>query len=44
MHSICNFKYSLPRKIPRAFHNEFNYDYYFIIKELPEKFLRNLLV
>ena len=36
--SICNFKYSLPKKIPKAFHNESNYDYHFVIKELAEKF------
>ena len=37
-HSICNLKYSVPKKIPVDFHNGFNYDYHFIIKELPEKF------
>ena len=33
-YSICNLKYSVPKKIPMAFHNGFNYDYHFIIKEL----------
>ena len=33
-HSICNLKYSVPKKIPIAFHNGSNYDYQFIIKEL----------
>ena len=37
-HSICNLKYSVPKKIPIVFHNESNYDYHFIIKELAEKF------
>ena len=36
-HSIWNLKYSVP-KIPIVFHNGSNYDYYFIIKELAEKF------
>ena len=36
-HSICNLKYSVP-KIPIVFHNGSNYGYYFIIKELAEKF------
>ena len=31
--SICNSKNSLPKKIPKAFHNGFNYGYHFIIKE-----------
>ena len=33
-HSICNLKHSVPKKVPIAFHNEFNYDYHFIIKQL----------
>ena len=36
--SICNLKYSVPKKIPLVFHNEFNYDYHFIIKELAEEY------
>ena len=36
--SIYNLKYSLPEEILIVFHNESNYDYYFIIKELVEKF------
>ena len=31
-------KYSVPKKIPIVFYNGFNYDYYFIIKELAEEF------
>ena len=31
-HSICNLKYSVPKKIPIVFHNGSNYDYHFIIK------------
>ena len=38
MHSICNLKYSLPKKILIAFHNGSNYDYHFIIKGLAEEF------
>ena len=37
-HSICNLKYSVPKKIPIVFNNGSNYDYYFIIKELVEEF------
>ena len=37
-HSICNLKYSVPKKIPTVFHNGSNYDYRFIIKELTEEF------
>ena len=37
-HSICNLKYSVPKKIPILFHNGSNYDYHFIIKELAEEF------
>ena len=29
-HSICDLKYSVAQKIPIAFHNRSNYDYYFI--------------
>ena len=37
-HSICNLKYSVPKKIPIAFHNGSNYYNDFIIKELTEEF------
>ena len=37
-HSICNSKYSVPKKIHIVFHNGSNYDYHFIIKELAEEF------
>ena len=37
-HSICNLKYSVPKKISIVFHNGSNYDYDFIIKELVEEF------
>ena len=37
-HSICNLKYSVPKKIPIAFYNGSNYGYHFIIKELVEEF------
>ena len=36
--SICNSKYSDPKEISIVFHNGSNYDYYFIITELAEKF------
>ena len=42
-HSIYNLKYSVPKKIPIAFHNGSNYDYHFIAKELAEEFKINLL-
>ena len=38
VHSICNLKYSVRKKIPIVFHNASNYDYNFIIKELAEEF------
>ena len=37
-HSICNLKYSVPKRIPIGFHNGSNYDYHFIITELTEEF------
>ena len=37
-HSICNLKYSVPKKIPIVFHKGYNYDYHFSIKELAEEF------
>ena len=36
-HSICNLKYSVPKKVSIAFHNGTKYDYHFIIKELANK-------
>ena len=39
--SICNLKYSVPKKSPIAFHNGSNYDYHFIIKEFAEEFEKN---
>ena len=36
-HNMCNFKYSVPKKIPIVFHNGSNYNYHFIIKELAEE-------
>ena len=37
-HSICNLKYSVPKKNPIVFHEGSNYDYQFIIKDLVEEF------
>ena len=39
---ICNLKYSVPKKIPIAFHNGSNYDYHLIIKELAEEFKKTI--
>ena len=38
VHSICNLKCSLPKKIPIVFHNRSNYYDHCIIKQLPEEF------
>ena len=38
VHSVCNLKYNVPKKIPIFFHNGSNYDYHFITKELAEEF------
>ena len=38
VHSICNSKYRIPKKIHIAFYNGSNYGYHFIIKELAEEF------
>ena len=43
-HTICNLKYSVPKKNPTAFYNGCNCDYHFIIKELAEEFEKQLLV
>ena len=37
-HCIYNLKYSVSKKILISFHNESNYDYHFIIKELAQEF------
>ena len=37
-HSICNLKYSVPKKNSIVFHNGSNNDYHFTIKELAEEF------
>ena len=44
MHSICNLKYSLPKKNPIVFRNGSNYDYHFLIKDLAEEFKKHLLL
>ena len=38
VHSICNWKYSIPKEITVIFHNGSNYYYHFIIKELANAF------
>ena len=35
-HSICNLKYSVPKKIPIVFYNGPNYDHHLLIKETAE--------
>ena len=37
-HSICNFRFKVPNKVPVVARNESNYDYNFIIKKLANKF------
>ena len=37
-HSICNLRYKTPNEVHMVFHNGFNDDYHFIIKELAEEF------
>ena len=39
-HNICNLKYGKPKEIPVVFHNESNFDYHYIIKELAKEFER----
>ena len=38
--STYNLKHDVLKKIPIVFHNESNYDYYFIIEELVEEFVK----
>ena len=38
LHSIWNLKYTIPKEITIIFYDGSNYNYYFIIKELAEKF------
>ena len=42
VHTICNLKYSVPKKIPIVFHNGSNYDYHFIIKKLAEELKKQI--
>ena len=37
-HRICNLRFIVSTQIPVVCHNRSNYDYYFIIKELENKF------
>ena len=41
-HSVSDLKYSAPKNIPIVFHNESNYDYCFIIKELAKEFKKQV--
>ena len=36
-HSICNSKNNIPKKTSIVFHNGYNYNYHFIIKEIAEE-------
>ena len=40
-HSICNLKYSVPKRSSIVFHNGSNYHYQFIIKEPAEEFKKH---
>ena len=40
VHSICNLKFNVLNQIPVVFHNDSDYDYHFIIKELAKEFER----
>ena len=42
-HSICNLKYSMPKKVHATFQNGSNYDYHFIIKEWPATFEKQFI-
>ena len=44
VHSLCNLKYCVPKKVPIVFHNGSKYDYHFIMKESAEELKINLLV
>ena len=37
-HDICNLRYKMPKETSVVFHNDFTYDYHFIIKELAKEF------
>ena len=37
-HSICILRLNVPNEIPIVLHNESNYDYHFIIKDLANEF------
>ena len=42
VHSRCNLKYSIPKKISIVFDNGSNSYYHFIIKESAEEFLKKI--
>ena len=41
-HSICNLRFNVPSETPEVFHNNWNYDYHFLIKELDKEFQRKV--
>ena len=42
VHSICNLKYSVLKKISITFHNGSNCDHHFVTKELAEEFSKTI--
>ena len=38
--SICHLRFNVPDEVPAVFHNGWNYDYHFIIKEFASEFQR----
>ena len=38
--SICHLRFNVPDEVPVVFHNGWNYDYHFIIKEFASEFQR----
>ena len=38
--SICHLRFNVPNEVPVVFHNGWNYDYHFIIKEFANEFQR----
>ena len=41
---ICNLKYKTPKEICTIFHNEYKYDFHFIIRDLAKNLKESLLV
>ena len=41
-HSICNFKYSVPKEIPIVFYSRSNYDDHFVMQKVAETFEKTI--